>query len=397
MSFKRHVNRRPRGVLTVAWIMTSFIVAAAALRADPPGPLAGSDLLVSDEPLDRRMMADAHRFIEGKINEAIAAKDQFWQRDFASPQAYDQSIAGNRQRLAFILGIQSAHPPTPTHLALPPAAEPPQMLRIGDDTHPVPWVNTGGVAITRVRWPVCGDASGEGLLLEPAGDFTASIVVIPDANQTPEQLAGIGPDNDDAEPTALMLARAGARVLVPALIDRRDVTPDGELGQSSREWIYRQAFHMGRHILGYEIDTVTAAIDWFEKTHVGDRPVGLVGSGEGSFIALYAAALDTRVDATLIRGDWVDRGPNWREPIYRNVWALMSQFDDADLATMVAPRTLIAEQTDPPAIDAIRDKAMPRGGGAEVTPVPGLPEAATRLRRLAPRAPPMTRRFGTIG
>jgi hypothetical protein len=41
--------------------------------------------------------------------------------------------------------------------------------------------------------------------------------------------------------------------------------------QTYREWIYRQAFHMGRHIIGYEVQKVLAAVDWLEKRDTSAR------------------------------------------------------------------------------------------------------------------------------
>ena len=35
--------------------------------------------------------------------------------------------------------------------------------------------------------------------------------------------------------------------------------------QPHREFIYRQAFEMGRHIIGYEVEKVQAAVDEFEQ------------------------------------------------------------------------------------------------------------------------------------
>ena len=35
--------------------------------------------------------------------------------------------------------------------------------------------------------------------------------------------------------------------------------------QPHREWIYRQAYQMGRHVIGYEVQKVLAAVDWFTK------------------------------------------------------------------------------------------------------------------------------------
>ena len=45
-----------------------------------------------------------------------------------------------------------------------------------------------------VRWPAFGDVTGEGLLLEPGDRLgVADVIVIPDADQTPEQLVGLVP------------------------------------------------------------------------------------------------------------------------------------------------------------------------------------------------------------
>ena len=109
--------------------------------------------------------------------------------------------------------------------------------------------------------------------------------------------------------------------------------------QTHREWIYRQAFHMGRHIIGYEVQKVLAAVDWF-KRQSSEARVGVAGYGEGGLIAFYAAALDTRIDAALVSGYFDSRQGVWSEPIYRNVWALLTQFGDAEVATLIAPRGL---------------------------------------------------------
>jgi hypothetical protein len=33
--------------------------------------------------------------------------------------------------------------------------------------------------------------------------------------------------------------------------------------QPHREWIYRPAFELGRHIIGYEVQKILALVDWF--------------------------------------------------------------------------------------------------------------------------------------
>ena len=72
------------------------------------------------------------------------------------------------------------------------------------------------------------------------------------------------------ERNARRLAENGCQVLVPTLIDRSDAfSGNVRLGRTTnqphREWIYRQAYEMGRHVIGYEVQKVLAAIDWFER------------------------------------------------------------------------------------------------------------------------------------
>ena len=58
---------------------------------------------------------------------------------------------------------------------------------------------------------------------------------------------------------------------------------------------------MGRHLIGYEVQKVLAAVDWFAGDG-GGRPVGVVGYGEGGLLALYAAALDERIRVAAVSG-----------------------------------------------------------------------------------------------
>src|SRR5262249_29214151 len=127
-----------------------------------------------------------------------------------------------------------------------------------------------GYEVFAVRWPAFADVHGEGLLLLPIGRNNADVIAIPDADQTPEQIAGLGPGVTDELQTARRLAENGCRVLVPVLIDRqmkRRMNADGQGGGnlSSREFLYRPAFELGRHLIGYEIQKVLAGVDWFVK------------------------------------------------------------------------------------------------------------------------------------
>src|SRR5262249_32092703 len=173
-------------------------------------------------------------------------------------------------------------------------------------------------------------------------------------DQTPEQIVGLAAGVPPESQFARRLAENGFRVVVPTLISRAfDFSGNPRVAltnQPHREWIYRQAFHMGRHTIGYEVQKVLAAVDWFKR---GDpqAKIGVAGYGEGGLIAFYAAASDPRIDAALVSGYFDSRQRLWTEPIYRNVWGLLREFGDAEIASLIAPRTLLVEYSEGPRVD----------------------------------------------
>jgi dienelactone hydrolase len=223
-----------------------------------------------------------------------------------------------------------------------------------------------------VRWAVFDGVTAEGLLLEPEHTPVARVVAIPDADWSPEMLAGLAPGVDPAAQFARRLAENGCQVLVPVLIDRADKWSGAPgirmTNQPHREWIYRMAFEVGRHIIGYEAQKVLAAVDWFTRENLNHAaPIGVVGYGEGGLLALYSAAIDQRVQAVAVSGYFQSRQELWKEPVYRDVWRMLHDFGDAELASLIAPRALIVEASrgpeinGPPAETKDRKGATPNG------------------------------------
>jgi hypothetical protein len=267
------------------------------------------------------------------------------------------------------------------------------MERFGDDDWPALVAEDDSVRVYQVRWPVLEGVHGEGLLLEPRGEVVGHVIALPDADQTPEQLVGLSPGVPPASQFARRLAVHGFRVVVPTLICRAigfSGNPRIALtNQPHREWIHRQAYHMGRHVIGYEVQKVLAAVDWIEQQAGPGAKVGVAGYGEGGLIAFYAAAVDPRIDVALLSGYFGPRERIWAEPIYRNVWGLLREFGDAEIATLIAPRGLVVEHSSRPRVEG--PPAVPEGrrGGAAVGAL-GTPALAdvraewTRLEALLP-------------
>jgi dienelactone hydrolase len=342
------------------WPVLLFLFILAG--TNPAQPLPGTAPLTLEGDIASHLVEGVDRFLLRKLNESTGDRARHWTRDFSSPEAYSHSLEPNRQRLAHILGARDARIPF----------ESPELMATLN--HPGPMARGKNFLVHQVRWPAFGGVHGEGLLLLPdEGPIIADVIAIPDADLSPEQITGLAEGIAPDSQYARRLAESGCRVLVPLLIDRSVEPRNGRAQLTSREFLYRPAFELGRHLIGYEAQKVLAAVDWFAREERlspsgARRNIHLIGWGEGGLIALYAAALDPRIDAACVSGYFDDRLDIWREPIDRNLFGLLEQFGDAELAGMIAPRRLIIEAAGGPELE------LPGHGGAPGrlrTPEPG--------------------------
>ncbi len=319
--------------MTTGFIKSLLLAGLGAFAAICPAqtqPLPGTAPLEMDGDIASNLVAGADRFLLRKLDESAAARPQFWHRDFSTAQAYEQSLSTNRQRLAHILGVRD------------PRVARVEMELVATTTQPGPLARGQGYEVFAVRWPAFGDVSGEGLLLSPTGRApVANIIAIPDADQTPEQLAGLADGIAPESQFARRLAESGCQVVIPTLISRQAVR---QPSLTDREFIYRPAYELGRHLIGYEIQKVLAAVDWMSAQGSNSATkIGVIGWGEGGLLAFYAAALDTRITSACVSGYFDDRRKVLKQPVDRNVFGLLTQFGDAEVAAMIAPRSLVVE------------------------------------------------------
>ncbi len=282
--------------------VVSVVLAAAflsvSLTAGRGSRLPGTRPLRLDGDLSLQLVEAMDRFLLRQIAESPKSRERFWSWDYSSLRAYLESIGPNRDRFRRRIGAVDDRLPVR------------DLELVATLTSPSLVAENGRLRVYAVRWPVLEGVDAEGLLVEPAGKARAQVVVIPDADWTPEMLAGLNPQTPPRLQAARILGEAGCRVLVPALIDRKDTwsgNPRVRMSnQTHREFIYRQAYFMGRHLLGYEVQKVLAALDYFSRHRSGpagqDTPLGIAGQGEGGLVAFYSAALDSRVRATLVSG-----------------------------------------------------------------------------------------------
>jgi dienelactone hydrolase len=318
----------------------------------------------------------------------VAGMDKYLRRatKVAAASRPRRSPAAARKELARIIGVVDEREPVNAwgESRLCPRVDPESMPEQMQDIT---------VFAQHVRWDVLRGVEGEGLLLmsfrRPPGPV---VIAIPDADQTPEMIAGLAPGLPPEAQFARRLAEAGCLVLIPTLINR-DCECSGVAGimtnQPHREFIYRAAYELGRHIIGYEVQKVLAAVDWL-KQHTGKRHLGVIGYGEGGLVAFYAAALDRRLDVTCISGYFGPREQLFEEPIYRNTWVLLRELGDAEIAALIAPRELIVEHcpfpdvSGPPPVTEGRSGAAP--GKITTPPLSAVKKELGRVQALLGKA-----------
>ena len=339
--------------------------------------LPGTEPLEMQGDLAMQMVDGMHRFLDRETAASITRRQSLWKRDLSSPEAYETSVRSNRDHFREIIGLIDARVEE-TNVWLEATVGRPSLVPQSRD----------GYEVHAVRWPVLRGMDAEGLLLQPTRPPAGHVVALPDADWSPEMLAGLAPGIPPQAQFARRLAENGFEVLIPALIDRRDTWSGNPrirfTNMPHREFIYRMAFELGRHPIGYEVQKVLAAVDWFSRSDP-KLPIGVIGHGEGGLLALYSAAADTRIKAAYVSGYFQPRQELWSEPIYRNVWGLLGEFGDAELAGLIAPRTLVIESSRAPEISGPSPETPQRAGAApgRLT-TPELQAVLQEVRRARP-------------
>ncbi len=338
----------------------------------PVGP-SGTEPLTLEGDLASRMVEGLDRFLLGQIEADSRTRSSRLALDLTTAESLQQSLAPQRQKLAKMLGVTDPRLPFAAPEIMAPVGEQPQVAAART------------YSVFAVRWPVLGDPSpqgqglpsivAEGLLLEPAAAAKAAVVVIPDAGQTPEQLAGLQPGLEPAQQTARLLAEAGCRVVMPAVVSRQREKRLNRADLTQREYLHRAAFELGRTLVGYEVQTVLSLVDWYSRSKP-ELPIGVYGFGEGGMEALFAAALDTRIQVCGVSGFFGPREKSWQEPIERNFFGLLRDFGAAELAALTAPRALLVIPESGPVV------VLEGNGGAPAElRFPDAAEAEAELQR----------------
>jgi dienelactone hydrolase len=371
----------------LAVLLLALPLAATAQDAPLPGTTPW------DAPADpaAAMVEGLHRYLDRELAATPARRSERWQAESAAAPDAKRLREARRARIARILGLGDPRV-RPVRMEIVYDTDPREPLAVGDRYD-----------VQAVRWGVFDDVTAEGLLVEPVGMPRAVVLLLGDADTTPEALLGLTPGLPPEAQLGRLLGASGCFVLIPTLLDRSS-TFSGQphvrkTNLPHREWIWRMAFEAGRQPIGYEVEIARSGLEWLSRQGPPGVPVGLVGHGEGGRVALYTAALDDWPRATWVAGAFGAREALSREPIDRDLFGVLNDFGDAEAAALIAPQTLLVEPSAGPrfATPAPERGRSDAASGALGDPVGVAAEFARAVALAGPDAPGLTLLPGDAG
>jgi dienelactone hydrolase len=350
----------------------------------PSQQLPGTEPLLTEGDPAARMVEGIQRYLARETEASVQKRQEHWRLDYSSRAAFQASVAPNRERFKRVIGVIDERT-KPANLVFETVSASSLLV-----------ASTDRYKIYSVRWAVLDGLDAEGLLLQPNTESIASVIALPDADWSPEMLTGLAAGIPLDAQYGRLLAEQGCTVLIPTLINRECTwSANPKIGRftnlTHREYIYRMSYELGRHPIGFEVQKVLAAVDWF-STAAPSLPIAIFGYGEGGLLALYSAACDTRVSVTTVSGYFGARENVAEEPLYRNVWTLLQEFGDAELSWLIAPRVLIVEGSRGPAIAGPPQAGNGRSAAAAPGNLVSPPNSAVHSE--FERAQPIFRKLG---
>ena len=205
-----------------------ILVLVYGLDAVGGQPLPGtSPLTWPEDELPDRLMDGAHRFVERQIERSVDRRRTRWPNVDASNEQWNKAVTEHRERLKTIIGAVDVRLP-------------PQIEYFGGTPKRTVVSPQESCSVSQVRWPVLEGVWGEGLYVAPKQPV-AAVVLVPDADQTPEQLLGMTDGIPSESQIARRLIANNVAVLIPVLVSRNKLeTNDPRLKQSDqtqREWL----------------------------------------------------------------------------------------------------------------------------------------------------------------
>lgn len=304
--------------------------AAIAEEATPPPPVFVSQDAIQAMRDETNAQHDRH--LDDLAEQAYQVRVGRWRRDYAGAEAYERSVAPNRQAWLDMMG---GLPPECEHVPLNPS----RRVVAERPDHTVYAVTLGVLPGVRQF----------GYLLVPKGitEPRAAIVTQHGLAGAVQTVAGLLDQEDAYHRYGQRLAERGYVVFAPHCINY----------MPRRVRLHNKAIVLGRRLMGLEIWREMKVIDYLQSLpEVDPDRIGFYGLSQGGTMALWLAPLEPRIRAVVVSAYFNERtrklvreSEHYRAYISNNEQnqfypGQLLEFSDADLGSLICPRPLFIEQ-----------------------------------------------------
>jgi hypothetical protein len=303
-----------------------------ALLAVRPASLAAQTITdAAVEELQQAQYAEIEKYLDARVAAAEDARRSAWQRDTSSIEAYEKSIAPQRQRLFEMLGGSADYDRPPL--------DPQEDLLAEFSTH----------TAYRVWFTPFDGLRAYGILLVPKGKPAPrpALICVHGMGGTPEGVCGLTEQPDYHNRFGLQAVERGFVVFATLNMNNAQ----------KQSWLDRKAIMVGQRMHALEQQKTIRAVDYLAgRADVDPARIGAYGISWGGRTVMNLAALDTRIAACAISGHFNDLVPKMLTPsphytayiqtpeVYAFFWRHAAQFTDADVVSLICPRPVLIEQ-----------------------------------------------------
>lgn len=304
--------------------------ATPAEEETPPPPVFVSQDAIQAMRDETNNQHDRH--LDDLAEQAYQVRAGRWRRDYAGSEAYERSVAPNRQAWLDIMG---GLPPECEHVPLDPTRH-----VVAERSDHTVYATTLGV-LPGVRQ--------FGYLLVPNGitEPRAAIVAQHGLAGAVQTVAGLLDQEDAYHRFGQRLAERGYVVFAPHCINF----------MPRRVRLHNKAIVLGRRLMGLEIWRQVKVIDFLQSLpEVDPDRIGYYGLSQGGTMALWITPLEPRIRAVVVSAYFNERtrklvreSEHYRAYITNNEQnqfypGQLLEFSDADLGSLICPRPLFIEQ-----------------------------------------------------
>ena len=299
-------------------------------EATPPPPVFVNAAALQTMRDDTNGQHD--HYLDGLADQAYVVREERWQRDYASAEAYTESVAANRDAWLAMMG------------GLPPAEErvplaPERRVVVERPDHTVYAVTLGMLPGVRQF----------GYLLVPKGITAprAAVVTQHGLGGAVQAVAGLLEQDDAYHRYGQRLAERGYVVFAPHCMN----------GTPRRVRLHNKAIVVGRRLMGLEIWREMKVIDYLQSLpEVDPERIGFYGLSQGGTMTLWLTPLEPRIKVAVVSAYFNERtrklnveSEHYRayvttDEFHQYYLGQLLEFSDADLGSLICPRPLFIEQ-----------------------------------------------------